>query len=159
MNNDVLERYEEQCLVDGYEGIIIRDPNGFYKFGRSTTREGALLKVKRWTDSEATILDFNEFMHNANELEQDNFGYAKRSSHQAGKVPMDTLGSLACRDLHDGRLVDIGTGFSQAERKAIWEDKDRYRKAIVKYKHFAEAGVKDAPRHPVFLGFRHPEDM
>jgi DNA ligase-1 len=29
---------------------------------------------------------------------------------------------------------------------------------IAKYKHF-EVGVKEAPRFPVFLGFRNPLDM
>jgi len=151
--------YEQICITEGYEGIMIRDPEGKYKYGRSTAKGGELLKIKRWEDSEATILSFNEFMHNANELQEDNFGYAKRSSHQAGKIPMNTLGSLVCRDIHSNQLVDIGTGFTQELRKEIWNNRDSVKKQIVKYKHFANAGVKDAPRFPVFIGFRHPEDM
>ena len=154
-----LNSYEQLCMMEGYEGIMVRDPNGKYKFGRSTAKEGTLLKIKRWTDSEAVILGFREFMHNANELQEDNFGYAKRSSHQAGKVPMNTLGSLVCRDIPSNQLVDIGTGFSQEQRKQIWDNQDEFKKQIVKYKHFAEAGVKNAPRFPVFIGFRHLEDM
>lgn len=154
-----LNKYEKQCLEMGYEGIMVRDPKGTYKFGRSTAKEGKLLKVKRWTDSEANILGFNEFMHNANELQQDNFGYAKRSSHQDNKVGMNMLGSLVCRDIHSNQLVDIGTGFSHADRQEIWNNQAKYKKQIVKYKHFNGTGVKDAPRFPVFVGFRHPEDM
>lgn len=154
-----LNNYEELCLGQGYEGVMLRNPKALYKFGRSTAREGALLKVKRWTDSEATVTGFNEFMHNGNTLEEDNFGYAKRSSHQAGKIPMNTLGSLSCVDVHSGQTVDIGTGFTQDDRQRIWTDRNNLLGKIVKYKHFAEAGVKDAPRFPVFVGFRHPEDM
>jgi DNA ligase-1 len=40
----------------GYEGIMLRDPQGAYKFGRSTLKEQLLVKVKRFQDSEARIL-------------------------------------------------------------------------------------------------------
>jgi DNA ligase-1 len=159
MNEEVLNAFEEKCLAEGYEGIMVRSPHAKYKFGRSTAREGALLKVKRWTDGEARIIDLKQFMHNSNELEQDNFGYAKRSSHQAGKVPMDLLGSFICEDLATGQPVDIGTGYTMEQRRDFWARRKEFQGKIVKYKHFEQAGVKDAPRFPVFLGFRHPEDM
>lgn len=158
-NMDELTQYETDHLAIGYEGIMIRDPNSPYKYGRSTAREGYLLKVKRWEDSEAIILDFKEFMHNANPLERGNFGEAKRSHHQENKVPMDTLGSLVCQDVKTAQLVDIGTGFDQITRKLIWDAREAFKGKIVKYKHFAQAGVKDAPRFPVFIGFRDERDM
>jgi hypothetical protein len=30
---------------------------------------------------------------------------------------------------------------------------------LVKYKHFANSGVKDKMRHPIYLGIRSREDM
>src|SRR5690606_28483163 len=55
--SDVLD-YESTCLARGYEGVMLRDPDGPYKFGRSTLREGTLLKLKRFEDAEAVVIGF-----------------------------------------------------------------------------------------------------
>src|SRR4029078_1438409 len=69
--------FEERMLEVGYEGIMLRDPLGQYKCGRSTENEGILLKLKRKMTSEASVIGFQERMHNANELKTDNLGYAE----------------------------------------------------------------------------------
>jgi DNA ligase-1 len=154
-----LDLYESSCLSLGYEGIMIRDPNGPYKYGRSTAKEGWLLKVKRWSDGEAVIVDFQEKLHNANEMIRDVYGRAERSSHQENKIPMGTLGALICTDITTGAQIKIGTGFDDAMRKSIWDQRFSLLNSIVKYKHFAQTGVKDTSRFPVFIGFRDKEDM
>jgi len=53
-----LETYEQKFLAQGYEGLMIRDPAGRYKQGRSTEAEGWLMKVKRFADAEAKIVDY-----------------------------------------------------------------------------------------------------
>ena len=52
-----LADYEERCLSEGYEGVMIRTPDSPYKCGRSTEREGWLLKIKRFEDDEAVVLE------------------------------------------------------------------------------------------------------
>lgn len=153
-----LLRYESEVLAQGYEGVMLRSPAGIYKHGRSTAREGYLLKLKRFSDGEARITGFEELMHNANEAQLDELGHTKRSSHQENLVPMDTLGALQVEDCATGVAFKIGTGYTAIHRKQIWQQRDRLVGAIVKYKHF-EVGVKDAPRFPVWLGFRDPIDM
>jgi len=66
--------YEKDCLTQGYEGVMVRRGNGPYKCGRSSEREGILLKIKRFMDSEAIIEGFEELMHNINEKTPDAFG-------------------------------------------------------------------------------------
>jgi DNA ligase-1 len=44
-----------------------------------------------------------------------------------------------------------------AERSQIWRHQTDYLGRIAKIKYFA-VGMKDAPRHPVFLGWRDPVD-
>src|SRR5690606_27777905 len=113
--------------------------------GRSTAREGHLLKLKRFTDGEAVVIGFEELMHNANEATKDELGYTKRSTHADGKVPMGTLGALKVRDLTTGIEFSIGTGYTAAQRRKLWDARDTLVGKVVKYKHF-EGGVKDAPR-------------
>jgi len=150
--------YENKCVGEGYEGVMIRTPNSPYKCGRSTSREGYLQKIKRFTDSEAAIIDFEEREHNANEATTDLLGHTKRSSHQENMVKTGTLGALRVRDVKTQVEFKIGTGYDDALRQEIWDNKDKYSKLLVKYKSQA-SGAKEAPRFPVFIGFRNENDL
>lgn len=149
---------EESTLDEGFEGLMLRDPTGVYKFGRSTAREQGLLKLKRKMTSEARVFGFVEQMHNANEAKLDNLGHTERSSHQANMVPMGTLGALQVRDLVSGVDFNIGTGLTFAERDEIWKNKHKYLNQVVTYEYLP-IGVKDKPRHPAFLGWRMEADL
>jgi DNA ligase 1 len=156
-NLDALLEYEKMCLDRGYEGLILRKPDGQYKMGRSTVREGLLLKMKRFVDAEAVVIGFEERMHNGNEATVSELGRTKRSSHKANKSGRGDLGALVCRTA-DGIEFNIGTGLCDAERERIWANRDQYLGQLAKFKYFP-VGVKEAPRHPVFLGWRDRRDM
>ncbi len=147
---------EEQYLAEGYEGVMLRHQHGPYKHGRSTEKEGWLLKLKRFEDSEAIVLDTYELMHNANEAKTSELGYTERSSHKSGMIGRGILGGLSVKDAYSGVEFDIGTGFDQASREALWKQREMLSGKVIKYKFFA-SGVKDKPRFPVYLGFR--EDL
>ena len=148
-----LYEYEQTMLLKGFEGVMLRSPKGLYKFGRSTLREGYLMKLKQFEDSEAEIIGFTERMHNENEKTIDELGRAKRSSHKANKHGTGTLGALRVRDISNGVEFDVGTGFDDKLRAEIWKRQKMHVGSIIKYKFFP-TGSKDKPRFPVFLGFR-----
>lgn len=152
-----LINFENDCLDNGYEGLILRDSEAPYKLGRSTANEGYLLKLKRFQDAEAEVIGFEERMHNGNEATVSELGRTKRSSHQAGKSGRGDLGALVCRN-RDGVEFNIGTGLDDSERARIWNNRSEFLGALVKYKFFP-VGVKEAPRHPVFLGWRDKADL
>lgn len=109
IDNDAdLRAYEEKCLQLGYEGLIVRSPTAPYKHGRSTAREGYLLKVRRFSDSEAEIIGFHEEMENTNEAKEGIFGHTERSSEKSGMVPKGTLGAVEVKDLKTGVIFQIG---------------------------------------------------
>lgn len=153
-----LEEYEVALLDKGYEGVMLRDPQAPYKFGRSTVKEGYLLKLKRFADSEAEIIGFEELMHNQNEATINETGHTERSTKQDGLLPADTLGALIVRDIHSGVEFKIGTGFTAAERQKFWNLRATLRGALVKYQYFP-TGSKEKPRFPSFQGFRHRIDL
>lgn len=152
-----LAGYEARMVAQGYEGVILRGMHAPYKFGRSTVKEGGMLKVKRFVDNEAEIIGFEEEMFNGNEATTNELGRTKRSSHAAGKVGKGTLGAFLVRDAATGVEFSIGTGLTSEERVLCWKDRHTLVGVLVKYKSF-EVGVKDKPRHPVFLGFRDRSD-
>jgi DNA ligase-1 len=149
---------EQHWLEQGYEGVILRDPQGKYKHGRSTLKEAGLLKLKRFTDGEAEVIGFEELMHNENAAKTDALGHTERSTSKAGLRPAGTLGALLVRDLATGVEFSIGTGLSASDRDTIWADRGALLGRLVKYKAF-NIGAYDAPRFPVFLGFRDRRDM
>lgn len=153
-----LYKFEEDCLAKGYEGVMLRYPNAPYKNGRSTVKEGALLKLKRFSDSEAYILGMEPLLRNHNEPTKNAIGHTERSSHIYNKVADDLLGALNVKDIHTGVEFSIGSGFTEEQRREIWNKQVGLIGSIVKYKYF-EVGVKDKPRFPIFLGFRDKRDM
>lgn len=155
---EALNEFEAKALEAGHEGVILRHPDSPYKFGRSTAREGYLLKVKRFVDGEAVVLDVIEEMHNGNVAETNELGRTKRSSHQENKVGKGRMGALLVRDLVTDVEFQIGTGFDDKEKDYWWRRNAAAHGTIVKYKSFP-IGVKDKPRHPVYLGTRDPRDM
>lgn len=156
-NLEQLAAYEAERLAEGWEGVMVRSMHGLYKQGRSTPREGGLLKIKRFTDDEAEIIGFVEEMENTNEKVTNELGRSKRSSHKAGKVGKGTLGAFILRN-KAGVEFQCGSGINDALAATVWANQDRYMGQLVTYKSFL-IGVKDAPRHPVFKAFRHPLDI
>ena len=152
---DVLAHHEA-AILNGHEGLVLRSPHGEYKNGRSTLSEQGMVKVKMFNDSEALVLGVVELMHNDNEATVSELGLTKRSSHQVNKRASGMLGALRVRDIHTDVEFEIGTGFTEADRQSYWFESPVGR--IAKYKYFAY-GVKDKPRHPVFLGWRDPIDV
>lgn len=150
-NEAELLAYEERATDKGFEGVILRNPNADYKFGRSTMKDQGILKLKRFEDSEAVIVGIEEEMFNGNEAQTNELGRTKRSTAQAGLIGKGTMGALVVRDVASGIEFSIGTGFTAQMRVDFWQN-PRVGE-IVKYKHFA-VGAKDRPRHPVFLGMR-----
>lgn len=159
-NEAELLAYEEKAISEGHEGIMIRRVDGPYKCGRSTFKSQDLIKVKRFVDSEAVILGFEEKLNNENEATKDELGHTKRSSAKAGLVPAGTLGTLLVRDVHDGREFGIGTykGLKKEDLQEIWDNRSKYLGKIVKYQ-YQQVGTKDLPRIPSFQGFRDERDM
>lgn len=152
---DVL-RVEELYLREGYEGVMLRSPDGRYKQGRSTLNEGILMKLKRFHESEAVVIGVLEQMRNLNEAKPDERGYMKRTSHLENKVPAGVLGAISVRDLKSGVEFEIGTGFTSGDREALWRQNLIGR--VARYRYFP-TGSKEKPRFPVFDGFRSTEDL
>lgn len=172
-DEEELLSYAAEAVRIGFEGTMIRTPDGPYKSGRSTLNQGWLVKYKEWADAEGSIVGFEERMHNANDDIKDNFGYAKRTSHKANLRPMGTLGALIL-DTKWGELR-VGTGFDDSLRQDIWDrnmvkdlgetdmghqwivrgpQPDINRVVTFKYQPF---GMQDKPRFPVFQHFREEE--
>ena len=156
-SEEEVTNYERDTLAAGYEGVMCRDPSGAYKQGRSTTREGILLKIKRFNDAEATVVGFEERYHNRNEAHKNEVGATERSTCKDGLVPAGDLGSLRVVG-PNGVEFNVGSGFTQAEREDLWVRRESLIGSLIKYQFF-ELTESGAPRFPTFKGFRSEDDI
>jgi DNA ligase-1 len=108
----------------GGEGLMLRQPKSRYQVGRSTT----LLKVKSFFDAEAKVI-----------------GHVPGEGKHKGR-----LGALEV-EMPNGTRFNVGTGFSDAERKAPPPIGSII---TYRYQELSNAGV---PRFPSFIAIR--EDL
>lgn len=160
-----LERIESGFIGLGHEGVILRDPQGRYKFGRASATKSELLKLKRFEDFEAEVIGVYEELHNGNEAIRNALGRTERSSVQANKTGKDRLGGLILRGVTDYEGIEFrcGTGFSAADRERMWLGSVErtaltLNGKLAKIKHFP-VGAKDKPRFPTFIGWRDKSDI
>lgn len=150
--NDLSVMYEG-ALAKGYEGLILRTKASPYKHGRSTMKQGWMLKLKPKEDMEGTVIAVHELLTNENAPELNELGYQSRSHSILGKVGADTMGSLELKIA--GGIVKVGTGFDMALRNRLWQKHQSglLVGSIVTFEHLglSKYGI---PRCPVFKGIR-----
>lgn len=168
---DDLLAYDAANLEAGFEGTIVRDLDGLYKQGRSTVREGGLLRIKRFVDFEFRVTQVLEGEANQNEAQINELGQTFRTSHQENKVAngmvgamigvvigevKDTLGRVV---LQDGQEVKVSAGrMTHAQRAMYFQHPHAIMEQISKGKFFP-VGIKDKPRFPTWQSFRSKEDI
>jgi DNA ligase-1 len=162
------EAYEAQKDAErrGFEGIMLADPNGLYKFGRATAsydkalkKQGifriplALGKVKSFLDEEGEIVGYEEEMHNANEATTDALGHTKRSTHKENKVGKGTLGAFIVRNPKYPKTFKVGSGFTADQRKEFWRRREALLGDQITYR-YQPSGMDQVPQFTVFVDFR-----
>lgn len=155
---DELDLYLEECLEAKYEGVMIRNPQGRYKFGRSTVNEGILLKIKKFFDDEAELIDVIEAMTNNNLLELDELGYSKRSSKKENLSPSNTAGSVILNWKGIEFRVGFGPGINAANKQQIWDMKEELKGQLVTFR-YQELSKDGIPRFGKMINIRNPLDL
>ncbi len=142
---DAMAHYDH-CIANGYEGTILRHPDGKYKYGRSTLKQQWMLKLKPSLDAEAKVLDVLPLLRNLD----------TSSNKKENMVAVPMLGSLQVEAF--GVVFSIGSGFDDAQRTEYWRNREDLVGKIVTFK-YQELSAYGVPRFPVFKGFRNPGDM
>lgn len=164
---DELVITENEYIRAGYEGLMIRAIDGPYKHGRSTAKEGYLLKMKRFDDLEATVVGVTERLRHIGDGTINALGLMERDDKAEHLVGTGTLGAFICQIAGSSGTecteFQVGSGFNATQREIYWEwakTETAYDPIgkVVKIKHhgFTPDGK---PRFPIFLGFRDDRDM
>lgn len=168
-NMDELQNEIEADLDNGFEGSIIRKVDGRYKEGRSTVKEGLLLRIKPYIEVDAVVDELIEGQKNLNEATFNHAGYTTRSTHAENMIPNGMIGSMQCTLCEDvtflgktihrkGDPIKVSAGkLTHGERDFYFHNPERILKRRIKVQIFP-VGIKDKPRHPTFQSFRSDAD-
>jgi len=123
--------YNKKMVAEGFEGIMIKDPDSKYECKRSTS----WLKQKPFIEVSLTVIETEE-----------------GTGRNAGK-----MGALVCEGVEDGKTikVNVGSGFSDKDRDEFWEC--RVDGQVVEVRADAITQNQDGTyslRFPRFLRFR-----
>ena len=131
--HDIMNRYAQDCVAEGFEGIMIKSLDAPYECKRSDS----------WMKWKPTIsVDLNIV------------GFEEGTGRNAGR-----LGAIICEgDDNDRRIyVNVGTGFSDALRNEYWTNRDHLLGHLVEVQADAVPQNQDVTyslRFPRFLRFR-----
>lgn len=153
-----LSKIEKKNVEDGYEGTMVRSPDGPYKFGRSTAKEGILLKRKMFKDTEVRILSVYEGKTNNNKATKDALGHAKRSTSKAGKIANGTLGGFEVEEVETGIQFKVGGGWTDAQAADLWANRNDL-PGTIHVVRYQVVGTLNKPRFPEWKGPRLDVDM
>jgi len=143
---------EQKAISEGFEGVILRSGGSPYKNGRSTLKEGYLIKYKRFFDSEAEIIGFEELTSNS-EIKIDNLGNQKRGCKKENEIGKETLGALIVIVPATGVIFKVASGLDDALRAEIWINKENYLNKTITYR-YQEITPDGKPRFPTLVGIR-----
>lgn len=140
-------------LKDGYEGLILRDPNASYKYGRGTIKEGIIYKVKPFVTFDAQItgvVQSTEVREGA-EKKTNELGRSVTSKKKDDRVLIEK--ASAFNVLYEGKELKVVLAMTDEEKEEVWLNKESYIGRMIEYKGML-VGSKDVPRHPVMIRFR-----
>jgi DNA ligase-1 len=125
--------YNKKAIADGFEGIMIKDPNGLYECKRSTS----WLKQKPFIEVSLEIKHVEE-----------------GTGRNEGR-----LGAFICEGMDDGKAIrtNVGSGFTDSDRDSYWGERDDVIGHVVEVRADAITQNQDGTyslRFPRFLKFR-----
>lgn len=138
---DLFRMYNKSAVENGYEGIMIKEPDAIYECRRST----AWLKLKPFIEVSLSVVDVE-------------VGTGKNEGR---------LGALVCEGEDDGRRirVNVGSGLSDDQRDAIWADRASIIGQVAEVRADAVTQNQDGtfslrfPRFKTFRGFEMGEKI
>jgi ATP-dependent DNA ligase len=126
-SGEVVSLYKNY-LDKGFEGVMLKDLEGLYKWKRVTLRSGEVLKLKPFETLDLPIVGFYD-------------GEGKYSG---------LLGGIVVQ--YKDTKVRVGSGFTDSDRKKM-NDRDKYLGKIAEIKYLEETD-NGSLRHPIFIRMR-----
>jgi DNA ligase-1 len=148
-----IEPLYENALAWGCDGLILRDPNGRYKFGRGTIKEGLIYKMKPFQTFDAEIIGIVQAteVREGAEKKTNELGRSVTSKKKDDRILIEKAAAFIV--MYEGKELKVTIAMTDEEKEEVWKHKNRYLSRMIEYKGML-VGSKDLPRHPVYLRMR-----
>lgn len=147
------EKMFEEALSNGYEGLILKNPESVYKFGRVTTKSGNGYKLKPFVTFDAVIKGVEQATKVDPTVERtvNELGYHQTSHKKDDRILIDKASAFLVD--YEGKQLKVTIAETDEQKKYIWEHQDEFIGKHVEYKGML-VGSKDVPRHPNTIRLR-----
>jgi len=148
-----IEPLYEKALAWGCDGLILRDPNGRYKFGRGTIKEGLIYKMKPFKTFDSKIISVIQAteVREGAEKKINELGRSVTSKKKDDRILIQKASAFGV--MYQDKELKVTIAMTDEEKNEVWKNKNKYIGKWIEYKGML-VGAKDLPRHPVFLRFR-----
>ena len=154
-----VENLFDVALKEGCEGLILRDPEGRYKFGRGTLKEGLIYKVKPFVTTDAKVIGIVQSTEVNNEVEKktNELGRSITSKQIGDRHLIEKASAVWVK--YNNQDLKVSLACTDNEKKEIWKNQNSYIGKWIEYKYL-EIGMKDGglPRHPTSIRWRKDKD-
>jgi len=153
-----VEQMFDKALREGYEGLILRNGQSNYKFGRGTLKEGIIYKVKPFRTFDGKITDVIQGTKVNPDAEKkiNELGHSVTSKKKADRIPIGMASDFVVK--YQGKTLKVSlSSMTHEERKYVWNYRGKLVGTMIEYKGML-IGSKDLPRHPVFVRYRKDRD-
>lgn len=156
-NKEDIERYFEDSLKEGYEGLILRNPKGKYKYGRATVKENIIYKLKPFRTFDAKVIGILQATEVREEAEKkiNELGRSVTSKKKEDRVLINKASAFVV--LYENKELKVTIAMTDEEKTYVWNNPKKYIGKTIEYKGML-VGAKDLPRHPVFIRMREDKD-
>ena len=153
---ETLEASFEFALEHGFEGLILRNPTSYYKFGRASLKQDIAYKMKPFVTFDAKIIGITQAteVREGAEKKTNELGRSVTSQKKDDRVLIDKAATFTV--LYKGKSSEVALAKHTDEMKEhIWKHKDKYIGRMIEYKCM-EVGMNEGglPRHSNFVRYR-----
>jgi len=146
----------EYALKQGFEGLILRNPTGYYKFGRCRSKANEMYKVKPFITYDSKIIGITQATEarEGSEKKINELGRSTTSQKKEDRIPVNKAAGFIVN--YKGKPLEVGLAKHTKEmREDIWKNKDNYIGKVIEYRCM-EVGmnVDGLPRHANFVRYR-----
>jgi DNA ligase-1 len=159
INAQEVNDYFEKVLEQGFEGLVLRNPESLYKFGRFSVKEAGAFKLKPWVTVDAQIIGFIQATRVNEDVEKTvtELGYSRTSKKAEDRHLIEKAQAFVVK--YEDKEVSVPIAMTDTEKEYIWNHQDEYLGKWIEYKFMSVGMKKDGlPRIPKFIRMREDKD-
>lgn len=158
-NAQDVEKYFEEVLKKGYEGLILRNAESPYKFGRCTIRENIAFKLKPWKTEDSKIIGVVQATRVNEDAEKtvNELGRSRTSKRQEDRHTIEKANAFVVD--FNGKELSVPIAMTDEKKEYIWNHQNEYIGKWVEFKYMEIGMKKDGlPRIPKMVRMRLDKD-